>query len=171
MRKSSDLLNKPVVSMDNGTLLGAVKDVYFDPNLEVISGLHLGSEGLIKRKYLFIEASEIVLLGQDVILVRRADAVQDSETNVAYRDWQRREVLLGRSIETSGGTVVAALGDIILGSQGEVSAVALTKAQIDSPVAEAGYIKRDAVIKAGGEEPVIVVDLAKAEQQSSEALD
>ncbi|MCA9990375.1 MAG: PRC-barrel domain-containing protein, partial [Anaerolineales bacterium] len=52
MRQSKDLIGKPVITLDEGRFLGNVKDVFLDKDLEWLAGIHLGREGLIRRKNL-----------------------------------------------------------------------------------------------------------------------
>ena len=170
MRTCTDFIGKQIISVDNGINLGTVKDLFFDQALETVSGIFLRSEGLIKRKSLFIDAQNIVLLGQDVILVDHSDVIQNSENNDAHLQWVRRERVIGRTIKTSGGTLIGAVGDIFLSSSGDIRALALTKIQLDSPVATAGFIMRDVVLDVGDDDTPMIVDLARAEQQSREAL-
>ena len=170
MRTCTDIIGKPIISVDNGINLGTAKDVYFDQRLERLAGIFLRSEGLLKRKIHFVDAQNIVLLGHDAVLVNRSDVVQASESSDVYQEWIRRERVIGRTIKTSGGTLIGSIGDIYLSLSGEVRAVVLIRVQIESPVASVGLIARDAVLDPGGDDVSMIVDLAKAEQQSSEAL-
>ena len=170
MRTCTGIIGKPIISVDNGTNIGVVKDLFFNQSLNALAGIFLGSEGLIKRKTRFIDAKDIVVLGIDAILVSRADVTEDSETSNAHEGWLQRERLIGRTIETAGETVVGSVGDVYLGSMGQVKALALSKVQIDSPVAAAGLVTREAVLDAGSDDASIIVDLAIAERQSSDYL-
>jgi uncharacterized protein YrrD len=169
MRLGSEFIGKPIISMDNGRNVGSVKDLYFDQSLEALAGIFLGSEGLIKRISRFIDARDVVVLGQDAILVSRSEVTMDSETSVAYSDWLRREPLAGRTIKTSGGTLIGSIGDVYLAFSGEVRALALAKVQIEGPVSSAGYIVRSAVLEVGDDEGFMIVDLSKAEQHGGDA--
>lgn len=170
MRTCTDIIGKPIISVDNGTNIGVVKDLYFNQSLNALAGIFLGSEGLIKRKTLFVDAKDIVVLGVDAILVSRADATENSETSMAHKEWVRRDRLIGRAIKTAGETLVGTVGDVCLGSLGQVRALALAKVQIESPVASAGLIMRDALLNVGDDDNSMVVDLAIAERQSSDSL-
>ena len=166
MRISKDIIGMPLISVDEGVNLGVVKDIYFNIALNALAGVYLGSDGLIKRKSRFIDAKDVILLGEDVVLVRRTDASEISETNVANEEWIRRSQLIGREIQTAGNTLIGSIGDIYLGPMGQVRALALAKAQIESPVASAGLIMRDAILEIGEGDSPIIVDLSVAERQS-----
>lgn len=166
MRISTDIIGKPLISVDKGVNLGVIKDLYFNITLNALAGFFLGSDGLIRRKNRFIDAKDVVLLGEDVVLVRRTDASEISETKVANVEWIRRSQLIGREIQTSGNTLIGSIGDIYLGPMGQVKALALAKAQIESPVASAGLIMRDAILEIGEGDSPIIVDLSVAERQS-----
>lgn len=170
MRTCTDIIGKPIISVDNGTNVGVVKDLYFNQSLNALAGIFLGSEGLIKRKTRFIDAKDVVVLGTDAILISRADATEDSESSIVHKEWVRRERLIGRAIKTAGETLVGSVGDIYLGSLGQVKALALAKVQIESPVASAGLIMRDALLEVGDDDTSMIVDLAIAERQSRDSL-
>ena len=164
MHIGSDFIGKPIFTVDKGKKIGIVKDIYFDWALESLKGVFLGLEGLLRQKTRFIDAGDIVELGHDALLVDRADVKQVGDGNGAYRDWLRRQRVIGRPITTSGGTLIGSVGDVYLSSSGAVRAVALAKVQFKSPVASAGYVMRDVVLDVGDDDVPMKVNLAKAER-------
>lgn len=166
MRYSKNLTGKRLISVDNGTDLGIVKDVYFDGGISSVIGLYLGSEGLFKRKANVVPRVAITLFGQDAILVTQADVVTDSLQNEEIKEWVRRDQLQGRSITTAGGTKVGTVGDVLIDDEGMVVAFMLAMIYIDSPVTQARMVRRDAVLDIGSINSPMTIDLAKAEQQS-----
>ncbi len=74
MRLGKDLIGKSIISVTDGRLLGAVKDVYINDQLYWLTGIHVGHEGLLKRKSLLIHRDSVVVFGIDAILVKN-DAV------------------------------------------------------------------------------------------------
>ena len=170
MRMCSDVIGKPIITVDNGTNLGIATDLYFDQTLESVAGIFLGSQGMLRKKNGFVDARDIVLLGNDAILVCRSDARQGTESNAASRSWVRRKRVLGRPLTTSGGTFIGSVGGIYLDPNCEVRAFALARVQIAGPIATVGFIMRDAVLDAGDDDIPMRINLAKAEQQSSELL-
>lgn len=164
MRLGKDLIGKPVYSMTDGRLLGSVKDLYLDQDLELLTGIYLGSEGLIKRKSLLIARRNVMVFGIDAILAKAADVVTDDEETEEAEHWLRREELQKREIDTPGGTKVGAIGDILLDEEARVTGFSLGKVFVEGPVAESRRIMRGAIVDTGRDDGIMTVDLSKAEQ-------
>ncbi|MDX1665461.1 MAG: PRC-barrel domain-containing protein [Candidatus Promineifilaceae bacterium] len=167
MRKAKDLTGRQIVSIDDGRILGRVREVYFDRALNHLAGLHVGYEGVIDRSAKVIPREGLHFIGVDVVLVKSSEVVQNEAESDAG-NWTRRDKITGRDLVTAGGTKVAAVGDIILGNEGEVAGFTLGKSYIESPVAQSGAVSRDAVVHtpSADEKEPLVVDLEKAERES-----
>ncbi len=163
MRLGKDLLNKPIISVTDGRNLGAVKDIYLDSQLEQITGIYTGSEGLVRRKHYMIPSESVVIFGIDTILVKNRDVIVLEDERPEAVAWVRLSKLKGRQVDTSGGTKVATIGDIIMGENGEVTGFSLSKVYVEGPVAERGRIQREAMLDPGNEDGVLTIDLTKAE--------
>jgi uncharacterized protein YrrD len=168
MRLGKDLIGKPIYSMTDGRLLGSVKDLYIDKDLEMLTGVYLGSEGLIKRKSLFIVRRNITVFGIDAILAKTSDAVTDDDQTEEAEHWLRREELQKREIDTPGGTKVGTIGDILLDGEAHITGFSLGKVFVEGPVAESRRILKGAVIDTGRDDGLMTVDLSKAEQPGKE---
>jgi uncharacterized protein YrrD len=164
MRLGKDLIGKPIYSMTDGRLLGSVKDIYLDKDLELLTGVYLGSEGLIKRKSLLITRRNIMVFGIDAILAKSSDVVTDDDEAKEAEHWLRREELQKREIDTPGGTKVGSIGDVLLGEEAHVVGFSLGKVFVEGPVAESRRILKGAIIDTGRDDGVMTVDLSKAEQ-------
>lgn len=163
MRESKDLIGKSVISVSDGRLLGSVKDIYLDQNLYWMTGIHLGTEGLIKRKSLVIRREDVVVFGIDAILVKNSDVVTDNKALREAGNWLRLDDLKGREIDTPGGTKVASVGDVVLDEDARVTAVKLGRVHVEGPIAEKRIVPREAVIDSGSEDGKMTIDLIKAE--------
>lgn len=164
MRLGKDLVGKPIYSISDGRLLGKAKDIYLDLNLYWMTGIHLNREGLIRRKDVLVPREHVVVFGVDAILVQDSESVTDSKaTDIS--GWMKLDELVGRSVDTPGGTKLAALGDVILDTEGRVTGFSLTKVTVDGPLAQNRAIAREVVIDNGNEDGVMTIDLVKAEQQ------
>ena len=75
MRLGKDLINKPIYTLDEGKLLGKVQDLYVDDALEVILGIYLGAQGLVRRRSQLIRSGDVSVYGVDAILVKSADCL------------------------------------------------------------------------------------------------
>ena len=163
MRLGKDLLNKPIYSIDEGKLLGKVQDLYLDSTFEVVLGLYVGSQGLVRRKSELIRAGDVVILGDDAVLVRAGDVITDDSTLPEAKDWMRREKLIGREADTPGGTRLGVIGDVIVDKTGRISGFALSRAYVEGPLAEKRVISRSVITDTGQEDGRMTVDLAKLE--------
>jgi uncharacterized protein YrrD len=163
MRLGKDLINKPIYSVDQGKLLGKVHDLYIDSNLEVVLGLFLGTQGLVRRRSELIRAGDVVVLGEDAVLVRSGDVITDDSVLPAAKTWARREKIVGRDADTPGGTRLGVIGDVIVDPNGAITGFALSRAYVEGPLAEKRVISRSVIIDTGQEDGRMTVDLAKLE--------
>ena len=163
MRLGKDLINKPIYSIDEGKLLGKVQDLYLDNTYEVVLGLYLGSQGLVRRKSELIRSGDVVVFGSDAVLVRNSAVITDDSALPAAKAWSRREKLAGREADTPGGTRLGVIGDIIVDPSGRVTGFALSRTYVEGPLAEKRVISRSVIIDTGQEDGRMTVDLAKLE--------
>ena len=163
MRLSKDLLNKAIVTIDNGSIVGYVKDIYLTPALDAMAGIHLKKEGLFRRRSLLIPANSVVVFGVDVVLIDTADAVTDDRTLNGASGWVRLDKLQGREVDTPGGTRVGTIGDVVLGGDGAISGYALSRVLVEGPIAESRIIDRNAVIENGNADGIMTINIGIAE--------
>ncbi len=163
MRLGKDLVGKQIISVTDGRSLGNAKDIYISSDLTDITGIYLGSEGLIKRKHFLITRENVVVFGIDAILVRTSEVVVEENDLPESVAWVRLSKLSKRDVDTPGGTKVASIGDIILGEQGDITGFALSRVYVEGPIEKNGTIPRTAVIDTGDEDGVMTIDLTRAE--------
>lgn len=166
MRNSKDLIGKSVVSIDEGRLLGAVRDVYLDQNLAWLAGVHLGKEGLLSRRSLLIPRESIAVFGADFVLANASDVVTDDKKLAEAEGWLRLDKLQGREVDTTGGTKVGIVGDAILDEEARIIGFTLSRVYVEGPVAESRTIYNAAIVDNGQVDGVMTVDLTVVEQQS-----
>jgi len=169
MRIGKELIGKPIYSVTDGRQLGSVKDLYLDLDLGILTGIFLGREGLINRKTRAIPRDHITILGVDAVLVSGPDVVTDNVDTPEVELWLRRDELQGRDIETTGGTKVGTVGDVMLDAEANVVGFALAKVFVEGPVAEKRMVVKQAVIETGRKSGIITVDLTKAEQLEADS--
>jgi sporulation protein YlmC with PRC-barrel domain len=156
-------LNKQLVSITDGKIIGEVKDLYLDREMHNVAALLLGKEGLLKRKALMLPRSAIHIFGVDVWLVSGSDKVAgpedipDADTFVLVSD------LRGRDVDTEGGTKIGVLDDVVLDPEARVLGFVLGKVHVQGPLAERKTIAREAVTKLGSKDAPMQVVLAQAE--------
>ena len=166
MRLGKDLLDKPVISVTDGRIVGRVKDLYLDNNLERIVGLYLGSEGIFSRKSMLVSRDRLTLLGIDAILAVDSDVVIDESVATEIDNWVRRQELVGREVDTTGGTKVGVIGDVIINDDDGVIGFKLARIFVEGPIAKKQAVAREVVVDTGAEDGVMTIDLAQAEQHS-----
>ena len=173
MRRCKELTGKRVISIDHGKDLGLVKDVYFNADLSQVSGLFLGHQGRLmphlsmrRKKSRLIPRSPIMLFGEDVILITDADMVTDNTKHEQAKAWIRRDRVQGRLINSVDGRKVGIIDDVLIDREGIVQAFLLYHIYIQSPISNTFTIMRNALLSIGSEGKPMIVDLAKAEQQS-----
>jgi uncharacterized protein YrrD len=169
MRAGKDLTEKSIYSLTDGRLVGKVKDLYLDSNLERVVGLYLGSEGIFSRKNMLITRDRVTLFGVDAVLVADSEVVLE-EAQVAELDtWVRRQDLAGRDVDTPGGTRVGIIGDILVDDEGTVVGFKLARTFVEGPISRKHAVAREVVVDTGGEDGVMTIDLAQAEQHDLSA--
>ncbi|MGB0385911.1 MAG: PRC-barrel domain-containing protein [Ardenticatenaceae bacterium] len=127
MRRSKELAGKRIITLDNGTNLGIVKDLYFDREANKVMGLFLGYRGQrFNRKARVIPASAVALFGKDVVLVSQADVVREVITKSKFPEWVRRDQLQGRLISAADGTKIGIINDLLINPDGLVKGFALS---------------------------------------------
>lgn len=164
MRLGKDLIGKSIISMTDGRLLGTVKDIYINDELYWLTGIHIGSEGFLKRKSLLISRDSVVVFGIDAILVKTPDVIIEEQDAPEFETWLRLNKLRGRDVDTPGGTKVGVIGDVILGEEGHVTGFALSKVFVEGPIAQQGTIPREALIDTGNDDDAMTIDLPKVEE-------
>lgn len=162
MRSAKDLIGKQIISVNEGLIVGKVREVYFDRDARHLAAFQVAYEGLLDRTSRFIPRADVHLVGGDVVLVKRADVIREVAESDAEA-WVRRDKLTGREIVTGGKTRVATIDDVILGAEGGVAGFKLGRTYIDSPVAKSGAVSREAIVDIGSDEHTMIIDLEKAE--------
>jgi uncharacterized protein YrrD len=168
MRLGKELIGKPIYSMSDGRLLGAVKDLYVDLEFGVLNGIFLGTEGLFSRKTRAIARESIVVFGIDAVLVKDSDVITDSGEQPEVEIWRRREDLNGRGVDTPGGTKVGTVGDVLIDDEARIVGFSLSRVHVAGPIAENKLVLKEAILDNGGVDGVMTIDLAKAERPLDE---
>ncbi len=163
MRLGKDLINKPIYTLDEGKLIGKTQDLYLDDSLEVILGVYLGAQGLVRRRSQLIRSGDVSVFGVDAILVKNGDVVTDDGELAAAKNWLRRDKLAGRDVDTPGGTRLGVLGDVIVDATGRITGFGLWKVFVEGPLAEKRVIDRSCVLDTGQTDGRMTIDLARLE--------
>ncbi len=160
-----DLIGNPVIGVRNGRILGHVKDLYLDKDLNNLAGLYLGGTGLLNRQHHFVERNKVTTIGKDTVLILSPEAIEESDDPAASRDWLRRDDIQGRNVDTPGGTKIGTVDDVILTRQGHVAGFSLGQILVNGPIAEKKAVARQAVLDTGLRDGQMTIDLPTAETQ------
>jgi uncharacterized protein YrrD len=165
MLLGKNLIGNPVVAVNDGRVIGKVQDLYLAADLQSITGIYLGTEGLFRGTHFLIDAADVVTLGVDTVLVSHADVIHKEDEVAEAENWVRRDDLQGRPVDTSGGTKVGQIGDIVFKKDGQVHGFGLSRVYVKGPVAERGAVALHTMLDGGSEDDPLTIDLEKAEQQ------
>ncbi len=167
MYSGKSLVGRQIISIEDGSHLGNLRDIYVDGSLKSLVAIFIGRESMFSRRAKFIHRKDITVLGKDAILVSSAKAITTGNRNKEFPKWIRRDHLQGRAIHTPGGTKIGNVGDIAIDNSGRLLiGVTISNIQVTSPIAEKRIIWRDAILNVGSESEAMLVDLAIAEEQS-----
>ncbi len=169
MRLCKDLINKAIVTIDDGSIVGYVKDLYLTAQLDALAGIHIKKEGVLRRRALLIPAASVIVFGIDVVLINSADAVTTNKILKPAADWVLLKKLQGREVDTPGGTRVGTIGDVLLDSEGNISGYALSRVLVEGPIGDSRMINRSAVVDAGSTDGVMTINLERAENSKIDA--
>ena len=162
MRLGKDIIGKWIVTTNEGRQMGKVKDLLLDPSLSQLNGIFVAREGMFRRKTIYIPREFVVVYGVDAVLIESESSVVDSRSH-PIDGWVRLTEIIGRPIDTPGGTKLATLGDMILNAEGQITGFSLAKVSVTGPIADNRAIARPAIIDTGNEDGTMTIDLSMAE--------
>lgn len=164
MLLGKDVIGNPIINLHNGLQIGRVQDLYVDKQLSMITGVYVGSEGLLSSTPKWIPASSIAIISTDTVLVN-GDSIITNELDEAAHPWVRRDELQGHPVDTKGGTKIGRVGDIIFNEEANVIGFSLDRVYVQGPLAERRALRRTAILDIGHEDGKMTIDLDEAEQQ------
>ena len=171
MQSGDNLIDRSVISLSEGAVLGVIREFYLDQALEFVAGIQIGgSEGFLglgsERGTSLIGRNSIAVFGIDAILLaEEADTLRTESSLPGTENWVQRNALKGRNVNTPGGTRVGIIGDIIFNEEGRILGFKLQQTLVRGPIEAAQAIAREVVINLGHEDGIMTIDLAGAEQQ------
>jgi uncharacterized protein YrrD len=166
MSLGKDIIGNPVITVSDGRSIGKVKDIYLTTDLQSVAGIYLGTDGLFSRRSLLVKSGDVVTFGNDAILVKHDDVIQEEKDISEPKEiWLRRDDLQGRSIDSPGGTKIGKVGDVVMDKDGKVLGFSLSEVYISGPIADNRSVAIHTVQDVGHEDGVMTIDLEQAEQQ------
>jgi len=171
MISSKGVLHKLVIGLSDGKKLGEIEDLYLDPDLREVVGLYLGSEGLIKRKDKFLPRAAVQLTGIDAWLVSDSASLTTTDKVPEISTLTLVENLRGREVQTTGGTKLGVIDEVLLDANLLVLGFGFGKVFLQGPLAEKKFIVRSAISDLGGPETPMIADLSLAEAGATQAME
>lgn len=165
-RLAKTIVGKAVISTAQGQQLGKVEDLYLDSGGNNVTALYLGAEGLINRKHQLIGFHHIDMIGIDVVLVSANGVVESADETPDAKHWTRMKDLIGRKVDTGGGTPIGKVSDLILDGAGNILGFALSNISVEGPVATHKSVTRQAVLDMGQVDGGITINMRIAEEQA-----
>jgi uncharacterized protein YrrD len=120
MQRASDLIGKPIISLDRGEKIGSVSDVLVDTAQARAIGLVIDGGMLHGERVLPYE--DVQVLGRDVLIVRSGAGALEAQA------WKQRGLtatratkLRRRRVITRSGRELGSIGDLYLDDTGTVT--------------------------------------------------
>lgn len=154
---------KPLISITDGKEVGRIKDLYLDETLNRITGIFLGSEGLLNRRNNGIERAHIQLMGIDAWLLTGSDVIVSPENINGGVSFVLMSDVRGREIVSEGGTQIGAVDDVLFDENGTVLGFSLTRIQVKGTLADRKTIARSAISTLGGKTAAMTANMTAAE--------
>lgn len=170
MRIAQETLNKPVISIKEGKKIGTAQDFFIDQAMTQVTAIYLGGDGLFNRTEMLIKWPDVVTLGEDAILVEKADCLLEVGEVPETENYVRRNDIGGRRVDTPGGTSLGHVGDIILDEKARVVGFSLPQTYVSGPIASNKAISRSAVVNTDNESGVLIANLAEAEKTNLQVV-
>jgi uncharacterized protein YrrD len=162
-----DIIGNPVITVSDGRSIGKVKDIYLTTDLQSVAGIYLGTDGLFSRRSLLVKSGDVVTLGNDAVLVKHEDVIQEEkDIPETEENWLRRDELQGWTVDSPGGTKVSKVGDVIMNKEGAVVGFSLSHVYISGPIADNHSVAIHTVQDMGHGDGVMTIDLKQAERQN-----
>lgn len=98
-----DLKGRPVVAIDGGEQLGAIKDVLFNLDERAAQAVTISSGGLFHGSSTVIAMSDIHSIGNDAVMVPSRDVLRGDEDTPVYRQYPGIKELTSLKVMTKSG--------------------------------------------------------------------
>lgn len=157
---TNSIKGRAVVNIQNGKKIGSVSDVVVDADRLQIAALVLHKGSLFDRETVMIAAEHVQVWGQDVILVKKEDVLDNQVRMQEEKRWlYADENLRGRYVVSVDGKRIGQINDIIISPTGKLVAYQLSQVFIEGPLQESKRIDVGSTHSLG--EDVLIVNSAQ----------
>lgn len=141
-RLSLDMQGFQIISTTNGKIIGQVKDLLIDMKDLKIAAAVTSKGGLFDSKIEAIQRKDILVWGEDVILVSVSDVINDQDNILGFKEWESAaDQIKGKDVINTAGDKIAELNDVVIDSSGQIVGYDLSKVFIEGPVEESKRIQ------------------------------
>lgn len=160
VRKTQDMKDMPIVSYPNGKIIAKVTDMMISPTTRSVSALLSTEGGLLSRTTKVIGATEVLVWGDDMIIVNGPDVFINKDQIPCHEECLSvAGQIKGRAVVGQNGTRIGVLNDILIDNEGRIVGYDLSKVEISGPVASTKRIGVEATHALGPD--VLVIDTTK----------
>lgn len=123
LARGVDLIGMPLVSLEDATTLGEVKDVLVDPSRSRIIGFTIRGHGLLSSPLIGILAGEDVhAIGHDALMVTSESSLVRERDGMGGALGDQQDVV-GKEVVTRSGSSLGSVNDVILEIEGPAADV------------------------------------------------
>lgn len=123
IERASELIGRPVITLDGGICLGEVKDVLIDPHDSQLVGFTIRGQGLFSTANKGVLAAEsISSIGRDALMIPSSAALSDQRDEVSRLMAEHKEVI-GKEAVSADGQSLGAVADVIIEIDGPAATV------------------------------------------------
>ena len=125
MRRLTELLSKPVISLYEGKTEGTIKNAVFNKNLKKLRWLVLfDDQDMLEQK--FLPADEVFSVGENAVIIKNSQAIVP---NLPDADTQKQNNPINTPIYTTGGNLIDKVGDVLLDEKNMLQVIELKSGQ------------------------------------------
>jgi len=141
MRKSKQLLNLPVFSLEEGQQIGKVKGLVIDPARKAVVALIIEEKGRLKEQK-FIPFNQLRSIGEDAITVERGNYLQKGATLPEILKLTKDKVeVLGTRIVLENGTILGHVDEFYIDLQtGEIVGLEFSEGILNNVMQGRAYL-------------------------------
>lgn len=162
-RDANELLSMPLIAMSEGTEIGRVKDIVFDPEEHALLGVLVSPSSGMDAP-MFVSKDRIEGIGDAAITVSGTDALQEVSTQPRAKGIIESGLhFRGVKVVTETGNSLGTIDKVLIDSSGDVAAYRATKGLLGFG-AKTDVMPNEVI--SIGQDAVVVAASAEAEQSS-----
>ncbi|MBI2873946.1 MAG: PRC-barrel domain-containing protein [Firmicutes bacterium] len=169
--RSRDVMGMPVVGLNEGEILGRIREPVIVARERRVRGFHLGSSRA-SREIRILAFDKIRRIGRDVVTVAEPGSVLEGTSAVAWRDNLGTEIdLLGARAVTENGQLVGRVEDFLLDPRkGEIGALLLSGGLVQDLIKGPVLLNLRAVLTLGRDAVIVRDDFEESLSRATGGL-